>query len=142
MKGKRKGYKMASGKLGSSIQLERIEGMTVYDPKWEEKKNESENDYGMAVLGVAGVLRENIYLFSSFFFYSKGCLVGDALRELPVARSRDSSPWPIIDRSPEKRWTCCVPHCLQYTLLYNIPLYIHPTNPCTYKVHIYLCSNE
>lgn len=36
-----------------------------------------------------------------------GWLVGDALRELPAARSRDSYPRPIIDRSPEERRTHC-----------------------------------
>lgn len=41
-----------------------------------------------------------------------GWLVGDALRELPAARSRDSYPRPIIDRSPEKRRTHCAHQAL------------------------------
>ena len=39
-------------------------------------------------------------------------MVGDALRELPAARSRDSYPRPIIDRSPEKRRTHCAHRAL------------------------------
>ncbi|EZA50453.1 hypothetical protein X777_10646 [Ooceraea biroi] len=41
-----------------------------------------------------------------------GWLVGDALRELPAARSRDSYPRPIIDRSPEERRTHCTRQAL------------------------------
>lgn len=47
-----------------------------------------------------------------------GWLVGDALRELPAARSRDSYPRPIIDRSPEERRTHCT-HQALYLALYQ-----------------------
>lgn len=47
-----------------------------------------------------------------------GWLVGDALRELPAARSRDSYPRPIIDRSPEERRTHCI-HQALYLALYQ-----------------------
>lgn len=47
-----------------------------------------------------------------------GWLVGDALRELPAARSRDSYPRPIIDRSPEERRTRCT-HQALYLALYQ-----------------------
>ncbi|KZC08295.1 hypothetical protein WN55_09199 [Dufourea novaeangliae] len=53
-----------------------------------------------------------------------GWLVGDALRELPAARSRDSYPRPIIDRSPEKRRTHCA-HRALYLAPYQLSV-AHP----------------
>lgn len=53
-----------------------------------------------------------------------GWLVGDALRELPAARSRDSYPRPIIDRSPEERRTHCT-----HRALYLAPYHFSEGNP-------------
>ncbi|KOC63439.1 hypothetical protein WH47_01929 [Habropoda laboriosa] len=53
-----------------------------------------------------------------------GWLVGDALRELPAARSRDSYPRPIIDRSPEKRRTHCA-HQALYLAPYQLSSTAH-----------------
>ncbi|KYN42173.1 hypothetical protein ALC56_03311 [Trachymyrmex septentrionalis] len=53
-----------------------------------------------------------------------GWLVGDALRELPAARSRDSYPRPIIDRSPEERRTHCT-----HQALYLAPYQFSEGNP-------------
>lgn len=53
----------------------------------------------------------------------RGWLVGDALRELPAAGSRDSYPRPIIDRSLEKRRTdtLCPPSIVPCTLYNSFP---------------------
>lgn len=65
---------------------------------------------------------------------AEGALVGDALRELPAARSRDSSPRPIIDRSPEKRWTRRVPPLCR--LLLTSPRLRNPTTHPSLTAHI------